>query len=277
MKKIIPKSLIIILFLVVIIINESYIFAKTSNNDWSGLGTISFVIIFVIIVRFILRLVFKSIAFRNRSQFNNNFNNNNFQNNFINNMVNNENNIFGDNPEATSKEIAQMVKKEDPAFIEEDFLKYACEAFLDFQNKLPTEKFKNLDKFESELLNEHFEKFTEQISNNNVTIQKANLLDYKIEDGKELLIVGIKLDSNMQYRLTFSRDYIRENNEYLTITCPHCGAPNQTLLLGKCKYCRGNLVKEKGKWILNKVTGLNQTKIENNIIDNFNSFDNFFN
>ncbi len=176
---------------------------------------------------------------------------------------------------------AEEIRKLDPNFSEEKFKSWVGEVFVKLQSAWSQRDWKLARPFETnELFNQHKAQIEEYINNNKInvveriSIQSVRILDYKVENDREILVVElvskmkdyivdatsrkvIEGDSNrywtMSYNLFFERKAgikTTKTSNISTTNCPNCGAPTEITSSGQCEYCGSIITTGDYDWVL---------------------------
>lgn len=181
--------------------------------------------------------------------------------------------------------ITKKISKNDPNFSSYNFLSWVKEIYVKIKYAYIAKDASLLRAFENENLflrqNEEINKY---IKNkyikmiDGLTIQFAELCDYKIINGEEILTTNIEatmkeytvddkkkivIDGSKENectkicKLIFVRKYgvktIKEQSNNSTHNCPNCAAPIEVLSNGICKYCGKDITSGDFDFVLDDV------------------------
>lgn len=163
-----------------------------------------------------------------------------------------------------------------------DFLNYAENLFLIFQDAYEKRDFEIIRPFLSPELFKHYDKLNEQNVENkqyprfdDQEIISSNLANYKISDDGIYEYIDVKLSLSLlefahddngnvidgeqtkrkynEYLLKFKRLYTT-NLVLIGTNCPKCGAPSQITFSGNCDYCHSVIISPTSGFVLYDVS-----------------------
>lgn len=193
-----------------------------------------------------------------------------------------------DSVKTDTKNVAEEVRKLDPAFSENKFLTWSKDVFVKIQSAWSVRDWKIIRPFESnELFEQHNAQLNEYINNNKINViekinvESAELMNYRVDGDNEILEVYLRAvmrdyvinattkeviegnpntDWNMKYKLTFARKNgvkTKEGKSNMSTTnCPNCGAPTEITSAGQCEYCGSVITTGEHDWVLSGLEGI---------------------
>lgn len=185
----------------------------------------------------------------------------------------------------TEQEVVDRILKVDENFSLTEFKMYVKNVFIIIQEAFVTKNYRLIRAFESDVLfNQHklyinklidYDDLKENIG---INIKGVLLKDYKIEAGKQIVVVALTTgkkrnlgnrfstcNGDVPYILTFMRDKgvkTLENKKLSTTNCRNCGAIMKVDSHGFCKYCNTSLVSGELDWVLVDIKNISLGKIQ---------------
>lgn len=187
-----------------------------------------------------------------------------------------------------TKQVADMIRQNDPNFSEEEFLMWTKDLFVKLQTAWTARDFEAIRTFETtDLFEQHSTQLKEYIKNNKinvverVSVNYAALTDYQTDGAKETITLRLNakmkdyiindktqelLEGNkekyweMSYRLKFvrksGRKTVNNKSDLKATNCPNCGAPTEITSSGKCEYCGAIIVTDDHDWVLSSLESI---------------------
>lgn len=171
----------------------------------------------------------------------------------------------------TEPEVLDLIIKEDPNFSKVGFHTFVKSVFVLIQEAWSENDYRKLRAFEGDkLYYRHKAEIMDLIKNKEfdsrkrIYIKGVLLKDFRIESGKEIIIVaitarmrrnynGVVTEEDYPYIMAFTRNKgvkTKVNAKLSTTNCCNCGAVIDVSDDGVCNYCNTSLVSGELEWVL---------------------------
>ncbi len=186
---------------------------------------------------------------------------------------------------AKKKSLLDIIKDNNPEFVEEDFIALAKGIFLRSQYAWSNRDLEELSEIETEdLYKQHAVLVKDYIKNNKINvvekilIKNCSIYSYKCANNKETIKLRITAmmkdyvidasskevlesdpskDWTLKYEMTLEREFgydgINIDKEHETYQCPSCGGTNKVSNDMVCEYCGKDMKVNKSDWLLDDI------------------------